>query len=409
MSYPRVNRAALLLMVAVLVVAPMTMAVGAVTTSTTQSNNTYNVADNRTYNVTDSITIWDRSPFSFELATEDATKTIQGGSTVVNLTEGPGEVPLEDTGVSVYPTGEPVTTVFENQTNVPTSNFDGNDTQVVIARLDSDTPATTSLGMVSSSGSNVTELFTAGNANQNATFWVENSTEQIDGGSVQTDVSFSQSGAYALFLATGDSFSAPEDGGNLSVNGESTIVGMTNAVVEDEPAPLTDVSEPVVPGDNATFTVDPGEGTTTNVSVLLYNPSTVEDSRTEFVAGESIDSSLDPNDLTIRHSIANVSGVAEFDGPTPILGTEFNDQEYSGTVSVVGVLERAFEEANARQDDRTDGELTIPDTEVIKKDDAGIAYENTLDASAVSKTNISGSTPINVQTFENQYITKPLS
>jgi PGF-pre-PGF domain-containing protein len=380
-------------MVAVLVFAPMTMAVGAVTTSTTQSNNTYNVADDRTYNVTDSITIWDRSPLSFEIAPDDANTTIHSGSTIINLErQEPFPLEVSETRASVYPTGEPVTTVFESDSNIQTSKFNGNDTQVVIARLNSDTPASTSLGMVSSLRSNVTELFTAENANQNATFWVKNGTE-IDGGSVQTEVTFSKSGVYALFLATGNSFSAPENGENLSVNGESTIVGMTNAVVESEPASLTGVSESVVPGDNATFTVDPGTNSKTNVSVLLYNSSTVEDSRTEFVVREPVNSTLAPSDLTIRHSIANVSGVAEFDGSTSILGTEFNDQRYSGTTSAVGVLERAFEEANTGQN--------TPETEVITEDNTGNAYENTLDASAVSKTNISGPTTINVPTFEN--------
>ncbi|WP_285265415.1 CARDB domain-containing protein [Halobacterium salinarum] len=351
------------------------------------------MADDRTYNVTDSITIWDRSPLSFEIAPDDANTTIHSGSTIINLErQEPFPLEVSETRASVYPTGEPVTTVFESDSNIQTSKFNGNDTQVVIARLNSDTPASTSLGMVSSLRSNVTELFTAENANQNATFWVKNGTE-IDGGSVQTEVTFSKSGVYALFLATGNSFSAPENGGNLSVNGESTIVGMTNAVVESEPASLTGVSESVVPGDNATFTVDPGTNSKTNVSVLLYNSSTVEDSRTEFVVREPVNSTLAPSDLTIRHSIANVSGVAEFDGSTSILGTEFNDQRYSGTTSAVGVLERAFEEANTGQN--------TPETEVITEDNTGNAYENTLDASAVSKTNISGPTTINVPTFEN--------
>lgn len=388
MLQSRGGQIAVLLIVATVVVSPITVAVGAVTTTTAQSPKTYSVSDN--------VEIWQRAPLPLRLDTADAAKTIQGGAVDISIQElSTGPVPARKSKLGIYQPDQPVTATFKSVSGAGTNTFNGNDTQVVIARLEPNSSVVdgsstdAAMDMLPTTLDGAQELLTSENANENATFWVKN-TGQITDGSISPEVQFPKAGAYVIFLATGNAFDAPETGGDLSVNGETTIVGMDAAVVESSAASVSPPSDAVAPGNNATFTIDTGPGKT-NVSVLLYRTSTVANSETVVRVTEPIDSSLNASDITIEHSISELNGVARFNGPVTVFGTTFGDNRTSGSVSVAGTIERAIAEANASSDQT----ISEPTTEVLNPPG------DTLDGSIVGLANVTGTVTVNVETLGN--------
>jgi len=381
MTQSRAKRVLTLVVVVAMVTSPMTAAVGAVTATSAQSPQTYSATDN--------VEVWERAPLPFRLDTGDAAKSVANGAMDVELTEfNSGPVSIRQSELGVYQPGDTVSASFENVAGAGTSDFNGNDTQLVIARLEPSGDGDSTDALPDSIG-DAQDLFTEENANQNATFWVKD-TPQVTNGNLDTSVQFSESGTYALFLATGSAFDAPANGGDISVSGDTTIIGMDGALVEEGPADVDVGSQEIEPGDDATFTVNTG-ATDTNVSVLLYETDTVTNSETVFRVTEPVDSSLNASDITIRHSISEVNGIADFDGPVSVLGTTFNDGRMSGSTSAASTIDFLVDEINNQSNDQS---VDQPNTEVIGSGDV-------LDASVIGKSGVDGSVTISVDTFGN--------
>jgi hypothetical protein len=383
MSQTRARQALVLTVATALVLAPMVGAVSGIASTQTGSETTYSA--------TDKVDVWERSPLPFRLNTGDATKTIQNGALNVEYEpENAPPVSLNKQEIGVYETGTTINAKLGADVDgAPTSDFEGQETQLVVARLEPDTN-TESMDALPSSLGDLDTLLDPETGNENASFTVK-SPGSVTSGSVETSFTPDQAGAYVTFLATytGNKPFATDAEDNLSVTDDATIIGMDSALVEESPADVTAENE-IEPGEDASFTVTPKtDSASTNVSVVLYDRSTWTDSKTILRVTEPVDSSFSAENITINHSIKSVNGVADVDGSVSVLGQTLGDAQRSGVFSIADTIEFLTAEAN----DETDSSVTQPKT---------VATDDTvLDASVVAKTNINQKTTIKVPTFGN--------
>jgi|GEM_PF-4660169 len=344
-----------------------------------------------TYELTDSIDIWQRAPLPLRLSNDDAAKTIQNGALTVEYTpQSTGPLAAREAKTGVYHTGDTITTTFESVSGASTDAYNGSNTQLVIARLSPD--ATTN--DLPTNVDDARSLLTTDNANNNATFRVKNTGTigATTDDELSTDVTFSQSGMYAVFLATVDSgsgFSA-DQAGNLSVSGQVTIVGMDHALVESTSASTTVNTNSIHPGNDISVTVNDLPTTATNVTVLVYKRDTWIGSETNLRVDDQIDRDFAADNVTIEHSISDVNGIATFDGPLTVMGTTFGDNQVSGTTPLATIIDTLVSNA----DDRTNKDITGPKTSA--------SDSTVIDASAVGKADVTGgSASFTIETYSN--------
>jgi PGF-pre-PGF domain-containing protein len=245
---------------------------------------------------------------------------------------------------------------------------------------------TDSIDTLPTSLGEVKNFFDTEDANQNASFQTKDTGDISDSGELDTDIEFDKSGAYALFLTTGDAVSA--NNGDIEVSGETTIIGMDAAIVEEQPADVTDKPSSVVDGNTASFTVDTPSAENTNVSVVLYDTSKWTGSNTVMRITEKINSDLTGEDITIDSSIGEVNGEAELADSYSMFGIDVGPATQAGSFSAGSIIQALTDEA----DDRTDRDVTEPNV------DAG---STVLDASMVTKVEQKGPVTVDLQTYEN--------
>lgn len=345
--------------------------------------------DIKTYAATEDVSVWERAPLPFRLDTDDAAKSVQnGGLDVEYKPDSTGPVSARKGKMAVYSTGTTIDASFDTVTGAGTDPLAGKDTTLVVARMEPSQDGTDSREALPTSLGEVQDFFDTEDANQNASFRTVDTGKIADDGSLDTSLTFDQSGAYALFLTTGDAVSADEEG-NISINGDTTIVGMDAAVVEEEPADVTDKPSSVVDGTTASFTVDTPTSEKTNLSVVLYDTSKWTGSYTLVSIEEEVNENLSAENITIEHSIAEVNGEAELADSYSMFGVDVGPASQAGSFSAGSIIQFLTEEA----DDSTDSSVTEPNT---------IATDDTvMDASMVTKVNQTGSVTVDLQTYEN--------
>lgn len=363
-----------------LVISPIT---GIVEPATAQSE-----PDITTYPATDDVSVWERAPLPFRLDTEDAAKSVQNGVLDVAYTEeNTGDLSARKSELAVYSKDTTIDASLDSGVDgAGTTELKNTDTTLVIARMEPSQGNTDSIDTLPTSLGEVKNFFDTENANQNASFETKDTGIISDAGELDTDIEFDKSGAYALFLTTGDAVSA--DNGDIEINGDTTIIGMDAAIVEEESADVTDKPSSVVDGNTASFTVDTPDTEKTNVSVALYDTSKWTSSNTVVRITEKINSDLAGEDITIDSSIGEVNGEAELADSYSMFGVDVGPASQAGSFSAGSIIQALTDEA----DDRTDRSVTEPDF------DGG---STVLDASMVTKVEQEGEVTVDLQTYEN--------
>jgi len=346
--------------------------------------------DIKTYAATENVSVWERAAFPFRLETDDAAKSVRnGGLDVAYTEENTGDISARKPKLAVYSTGDTVDAKLASGVDgAGTTDLKDTDTKLVVARMEPSQSNTDSLDLLPTSVGEIKNFFDTEDANQNASFRTIDTGKTSGTGTLDADVKFDKAGAYALFLTTGDAVSADKSG-DISISGETTIIGMDTAVVEEKPADVTNKPTSVVDGNSASFTVNTPTDEKTNVSVALYDTSKWINSYTVVRLTEKINTDLSGDDFTIKHSISEVNGEAELADPYSMFGVDIGPASRAGSFSASSVIQFLTEEA----DDRTDRSVTKPNTDATD--------DTVMDASMVTKVEQEGPVTVDLQTYEN--------
>lgn len=343
-----------------------------------------------TVQATDHVAVWERAGLPLRASTTNAEDTVTNPSLFVNYKpEGTGPVDARKSQTSVYGTGTSISLTFESVTGADTTQYNGHDTQLVIARLEPNESQDLSAFEMPADLDEASELLTPENANTNASFTVKD-TAAVTNGDVSTSFTPSESGVYVLFLATNEtgksgSFSDPNN--NLSVSGNVTIIGSDTVIVQQNSGSVSPSKSSVNRGNSIDFQVDRPAGSSVNHTVIVYKESTWTSAEFELVVQKQISADMNESDFKLKHSISTVEGVADFDGPVTVMGTTFNDEHFDGSTSTPSILDFVVEKAN----NKTSGHnLSDVETQATGSD--------TLYASATGVAEADGTQTLTIQT-----------
>ncbi len=277
-----------------------------------------------------------------------------------------GSAPVRSGRVGVVGQTDAVTVTFD-QARASSDRFAGQEAELVVARVERD-------GQVPTTFSELVDTLDTGNANQNATFVRE--TEFTFGEDGRQSFTFNAAGdrgpgQYVLFVAAhgpGEEGMRVQ-GGDLSVDSASTVVGVEQITVQRAGASVERRTENPAPGDDLTFSVDAsgafaGSGDVTHV-MMVYDEGTFTDparSRFTLVVPESaVDDDLNlSEDSTLEHTIGRTVGVADVEDGARVNDVDLADGRVSRSVRLGSVVDFVAEELQGNPPQtRATGDTTL--------------------------------------------------
>ena len=382
-----------------------------------------NIPDAQVFEVSEDgqINAWERAAYPLRTDDTDAATQIPQPATVQGERLGEGSFTDENDGVDskslvtefgnernpmgVHDTGDVTISFDADRATAGTyDQLNGQDNvEVVAARL---TPVDGR--EVPMSSADAFELFSdIDNANRNASFEILNDDTAIDSAGSLTETASFSPGHYVVFAAvhedgregmqTVETGAAVEDG-NISIDGDVTIIGMDQLSVQEGAAEIDSPDDPE-PGDNLTFEVDTTDafdesedGSVTH-AVAVYNRTTFEDARFDLVVDESeLGNDFELSESAqLEHSISETNGIARVEPGTTINGNDLTDGRVSRPVGASSVLDFIADEAGTND----------PNTHPITAGGASYTETETLNASMTAINGADRETEISVDTFGN--------
>lgn len=289
--------------------------------------------------------------------------------------------------VGFYAQGEPIDVDFKAG-RANTGDLDDQDRiQIIAARFDESGDST-----VPSTFSEALDLLTLDNANQNATFRMLDANASLDGsGDIDFDYTPQKAGHHVLYLAINESDKAGYEvtNGDISLTGNSTVIGATALTVQRAPASVTPPST-VNPGDTATFDVDASNAFASSADVThmvaLYKRDTFNGSTHRIIVDESeVDSDFNiSQDSDLETSIGRTVGVADIEQGITLNGESLSNGRVSRGVGPAAMVDFIAEDLSTNAPDVT-----------------RISPDSTLNASITATAGDSPDTTIDVDTFSN--------
>lgn len=284
-------------------------------------------------NATANVEVWDRSALPLRTNPDDAATSIGNANAFVNVeTLGTGDVPVDRDRQTVYDADSTLDVAFESKLGADTTRFGGQNVQLLVARLDDDSPAAERLidGTSATMASQATMLYDEESANANASFRLVSAGATDTDGEVTVDYDLASDGRgpgiYVFFLvqdydaATG-SWGATDGGfevtgDELSIESHGRVLGVDATLVQERGATASASQSVYTAGDDLTFTVDAerngGSGGTTH-SLVVYDQSTYESARVVTEVSGDVNGRISPDQVTVRRQIASVNGVSAVD------------------------------------------------------------------------------------------------
>lgn len=401
--HPRLAETSVLAVTALLVLSAtvpgMVAGAGAAAGPETPAYSTTNadfVSPDSFVNSSQNVSVWQRAGIPLRVQTGNAVTTLNGPTIQVNA-DGSGDAPINKDTIGVFEPGSTIALEFDNTLGADTDDFNGEDVQLVAARV-ADDPDTSNLDSSDANSSALMNLTanealdrllsqnrTAEQVNRNFTFMVKDAG-QIENGAVETSFTPSEPGAYAFMLVDSESGEAVSvsNSGNASLSEDIRILGVDAASVQAASATATPQQETVNPGENVTFEVDSNLGDEpTSHTVLLVNESVLSGQEVTFNVDGEIDQNITADNITIDHSVDAIDGVARVDARTEIMGMDISERSRSGTTNLPSLIQYLADGAGQ------DG---------LETDSTGDAV---LNASVTSVVTEGGSTTLEVGTTEN--------
>jgi PGF-pre-PGF domain-containing protein len=300
--------------------------------------------------------------------------------------------------IGVHESGEDVRLVFDANyaTAGPYSGLNGqNNVELVAARMDPEADrAFTTAGTF--------EFFAdIEAANRNASFEILTDDTAFNSTGQLTETASFDSGRYIVFAAvhesgrTGIDTGDGVESGNISVDGNVTIVGVDRLVVHQGQSTVTEPAGSS-PGDELTFRVDASDtfdGDNLTHAIALYDRSTFEDARFDLVLNQSAftgDVSFQ-NATQVERSINRTNGVVAVEDGSTIGGSTLGDGEVQLPVGPTSLLDFLANGAGGN----------TSATHPITNGGASNTDYETLDASVTAVNGAEGTTTLSVDTYEN--------
>ncbi|WP_323191085.1 PGF-pre-PGF domain-containing protein [Halostella sp. PRR32] len=288
----------------------------------------------------DEVDIWERAIFPLRADESDAAMQVPNADWRVRSPDA-GEASLNADPIAVFEEGDTVSVEFDAvRAGGSSAEFGGTDVRLVAGRLEPSGDGSTILG--TEVGSLSLLDMNLGEINEDLTFTHVGDTELDADGRATVQFDPPESGQYVLLLANasdGDGLVVAD--GNLSVDGDATLLGVDQAAVRtgaSSVAPTTiDGQSTVTPGTNLTFdaSVENADGPVGH-TVVVYdettgyvNQSFVVDVREDLSEGFNAS-----EDVVVEHSVAETNGVARFEGTVTVDGTTVTDARRVGSVSL---------------------------------------------------------------------------
>ena len=290
------------------------------------------------FEATDAVDVWERSMLPLRADMSSARWTVPNALWTLEDEDG-NTKDLNKDPVGVFTVGTTITLTFD-QGRAQTSNLANDDVTVVAARLeesgDLETDDATTV-------SEALDLLTADNVNANASFELVARTALDGDGEATVQHTVSAPGQYVYLAATNESGRqglVVDAQGNLSIDGNVTVVGVEQVAVERAQAHVP-VQTSVVRGRNITFAAHSRlAGPNVSHAVVVYDEQTFINQ--QFTLSIDAPPSRDfdvANNSTIEHSLAAVNGIARLEGGFSALGVDLDDGRVARQVTVGTILD----------------------------------------------------------------------
>ncbi|GCF12109.1 hypothetical protein Harman_00440 [Haloarcula mannanilytica] len=278
--------------------------------------------------------VWERSLLPLRTTSEGPT-TIAAPQTYINIESAQtGDVPLNRDQYTIHEAGESVDLAFESTTGAGTSAVAGDEAQLLAVKL-SEGPEAAGF----SEGSVRTELSSIFTNDSSA-----NSVELLDdaegvgsiddNGALETTYTPDSGGAYGFILVTvddGEGLSVSDT--NVSADGNVTVVGVEQTLVQESPSTVEATADNVTAGDNVTLDVETElDDDAATHAVLVFNGDELQQQTSTVRVTGPVNEDLSEDQITVENSFDGVNGVS----------TTGNDASFfGGESSVIGAMPSA--------------------------------------------------------------------
>ncbi|KAA9397850.1 PGF-CTERM sorting domain-containing protein [Haloarcula sp. CBA1130] len=309
------------------------------------------VAESQSVSVTENVDVWERSPLTLRTTSEGPT-TIVAPQTFINVeSAATGDLPLNKRTMTIHERNESINLSFESRIGAGTRALAGDEAQLLAVKVD-EAPTTAGVNTSNISAASLDDVF-ANNSNITSSELLDDS-EGVGAISAEGEVNASYTpesgGAYGFVLVTvdeGDEGLSVSDG-NVSVNGNVTVVGVEQAVVQDNASNVERTQNPVNPGDNVTLNVDTEieDENVTHAVLLVRQGELQRQSSTVTVSGE-LNESFSTDQITVENSFDGVSGVATVGDNTSIAGVNLSGNQSIPAIGLQGLFGTLISEAES--------------------------------------------------------------
>ncbi|RLM96042.1 PGF-CTERM sorting domain-containing protein [Haloarcula sp. Atlit-7R] len=265
--------------------------------------------------MTENVDVWERSLLPLRTSSTGPT-AIAAPQTYINIESAQtGDVPLNREEYTIHQAGEPVDLTFESTTGAGTTGLAGDEAQLLAVRLSEDpTAAGFSEGSVRT---DLADIFT-NDSNANSVELLDDAegVDSIDdNGVLETSYTPDSGGAYGFILVTvddGQGLSVSDN--NVSADGNVTVVGVEQTLVQENPATVNATANDVAAGDNVSLDIETGlDDDSVTHAVLLFDEDELQQRTSTVRVTGDIDENFSEEQVTVENSFDGVNGVSSAD------------------------------------------------------------------------------------------------
>jgi PGF-CTERM protein len=337
------------------------------------------VNEGQTTAITKNVDVWERSLLPLRTSSEGPT-TVAAPQTFINVENtATGDVSLNRDQYTIHQADESVDLTFEGRAGAGTESLAGDEAQLLAVKLSdspdaagfSDGSARTDLANIFTNDSTVesVELLDDG----------EGVGSIDDNGALETSYTPESGGVYGFILVTVD------DGQGLSVSdtdvsadGNVTVVGVEQTVVQEDASTVEATNNDVAAGDNITLDVDTElDDDSATHAVLLFNGEELEQQTSTVRVTGDIDENFSEDQITVENSFDGVSGVSTTDSDASFSGGDSTAVSAMPSAGLLGLFGFVLTEASSD----TTGDNVMHASAVTVSDDADTTVDvQTLDS-----------------------------
>ncbi|WP_238378389.1 PGF-CTERM sorting domain-containing protein [Haloarcula rubripromontorii] len=337
------------------------------------------VDDGQTTAVTENVDVWERSLLPLRTSSTGPT-AIAAPQTYINIESAQtGDVPLNREEYTIHQAGESVDLTFESTTGAGTTGLAGDEAQLLAVRLSEDpTAAGFSEGSVRT---DLADIFT-NDSNANSVELLDDA-EGVgsidDNGVLETSYTPDSGGAYGFILVTvddGQGLSVSDN--NVSADGNVTVVGVEQTLVQESPATVNATANDVTAGDNVSLDIETGlDDDSVTHAVLLFDEDELQQRTSTVRVTGDIDENFSEEQVTVENSFDGVNGVSSTDDDATLSGGDSTAAGAMPSAGLVGLF--GFVLSEASPESTGDDVLHASATTVSGSSDTTVAVE-TLDS-----------------------------